>query len=413
MLVLTSLLVSAFVLSGVTLGLTTSRGQSGGWDDSYEVIPPDNHEDGPKVPTEVTLGYFKSANHVFKAINDTVTLSLIIEPVDAYNKSVTWKSSDSSKVSLVVINNVTAQIKCLQNYNGTITITATATQGTAYTGDDVSAYCYVTYNHPLNNISLNLYNYGTIPAMNANAFLVEDVKDIIDFDNYYGFKVTLDPQFPTQNKFNFINANLDIHDYTSIVNLDSFANTLTTSGFKFTKVTPAEEEITVTVESLDETHSASLSITIGQHLGVKGTNFNGKVTLLGLDKQTQLEKFESIHDYILDQDYFNYAWFVGTYFKLELNAITWVNPEYEIRFDSSFLSIADASPNLTVTPNGVKLKEGANGASFITLKMLQKVNNVALRIVPLQYQDDKILTLNFKILQPVTSLAINPPTVEF
>lgn len=68
---------------------------------------------------------------------ETVTLIPTVLPADAMDKTVTWTTSNAS-VATVADGVVTAVAP------GTATITATATNGTADTGDDVSATCAVT-----------------------------------------------------------------------------------------------------------------------------------------------------------------------------------------------------------------------------------------------------------------------------
>ena len=69
--------------------------------------------------------------------DDAVTLTATVDPSDASDKTVTWKSSDESVVTVVdgVVTIVAA---------GTATITATATNGTDDTADDKTATCEVT-----------------------------------------------------------------------------------------------------------------------------------------------------------------------------------------------------------------------------------------------------------------------------
>ena len=68
---------------------------------------------------------------------ETLTLTATVAPDAAADKTVTWTTSDASVAS--VANGVVTAVAA-----GTATITATATNGTADTGDDVSATCAVT-----------------------------------------------------------------------------------------------------------------------------------------------------------------------------------------------------------------------------------------------------------------------------
>ena len=75
-------------------------------------------------------------------VNSTGTLTATVLPNDATDKTVTWSSSDPDYVS---INAETGEyeIKGTKGY-GSATITATATNGTDDTSDDVTATCTIT-----------------------------------------------------------------------------------------------------------------------------------------------------------------------------------------------------------------------------------------------------------------------------
>lgn len=88
-----------------------------------------------KTSAEMTVG------------GDALTLTPTVLPDNATDKTVTWTTSDAS-VATVANGVVTAVAP------GTATITATATNGTADTGDDVSATCAVTVSPAGYSVSL-------------------------------------------------------------------------------------------------------------------------------------------------------------------------------------------------------------------------------------------------------------------
>lgn len=86
--------------------------------------------------TSIKLSQTKLDNYI---IDDPVTLVATVGPDDATDKTVVWKSDNPTFAS------VDASGKVSFNYQGTATITATATNGTPDDpSDDVSAICEVT-----------------------------------------------------------------------------------------------------------------------------------------------------------------------------------------------------------------------------------------------------------------------------
>ena len=100
--------------------------------------------------TSVTLSQAEAA----LTVGSTLTLIPTVAPADATNKTVTWTTSDAAVATVDGNGVVTAQGL------GTATITATATNGTADTSDDLSTTCTVTVAAPINAVSED----GTIGA---------------------------------------------------------------------------------------------------------------------------------------------------------------------------------------------------------------------------------------------------------
>ena len=87
-------------------------------------------------------------------VDGTLTLTPTIAPANATNKSVTWTTSDASVATVDANGVVTAQGL------GTSTITATASNGTADTNDDLTTIVTVTVAAPINALS----EVGTVGA---------------------------------------------------------------------------------------------------------------------------------------------------------------------------------------------------------------------------------------------------------
>ena len=75
-------------------------------------------------------------------VNSTGTLTATVLPNDSTDKTVTWSSSDSDYVSIDAETGE-YEVKGTKGY-GSATITATATNGTEDTSDDVTATCTIT-----------------------------------------------------------------------------------------------------------------------------------------------------------------------------------------------------------------------------------------------------------------------------
>ena len=75
-------------------------------------------------------------------VGDTDSLTATVLPDDATDKTVTWSSDNDAVVSVTDLGNGSCNINALGE--GTATITATATNGTPDTADDITAACTVT-----------------------------------------------------------------------------------------------------------------------------------------------------------------------------------------------------------------------------------------------------------------------------
>ena len=129
------------VITGVKEGKTTVTVKTEGVDDTYKKM---FNTESMTVAVEVYKNHVKglelsktSLDVTLDEDDDPVTLKATVSPTDASDKTVVWKSSDEA-VAKVDDKGVVTFVG-----QGSATITATATNGTEETDDDVEATCEV------------------------------------------------------------------------------------------------------------------------------------------------------------------------------------------------------------------------------------------------------------------------------
>ena len=131
-----SMMMGGVILLGLTMCLTSCEGTL---DDIFGEWSRPTGNNGNTKTTIAVKSVTLDQTTLTKAVgDDAVTLTATVDPSDASDKTVTWKSSDASIAAVDANGKVTFEAA------GTATITATATNGTEDAADDKTATCEVT-----------------------------------------------------------------------------------------------------------------------------------------------------------------------------------------------------------------------------------------------------------------------------
>ena len=145
-----SMMMGGAILLGLAMCLTSCEGTL---DDIFGEWSRPTGNNGNTKTTVAVKSVTLDQTTLTKAVgDDAVTLTATVDPSDASDKTVTWKSSDASIAAVDANGKVTFEAA------GTATITATATNGTDDTADDKTAECAVTVNAaavPATSLSLD------------------------------------------------------------------------------------------------------------------------------------------------------------------------------------------------------------------------------------------------------------------
>ena len=165
-----SMLMGGAILLGLTMCLTSCEGTL---DDIFGEWSRPTGNNGNTKTTVAVKSVTLDQTTLTKAVgDDAVTLTATVDPTDASDKTVTWKSSDAS-IAAVDANGKVTFVDA-----GTATITATATNGTEDAADDKTAKCAVTVNAAAAKVTTApTATTGTIVAGSTTALVTADVAD--------------------------------------------------------------------------------------------------------------------------------------------------------------------------------------------------------------------------------------------
>lgn len=214
--------------------------------------------------------------HIFEAINDEIILTVTLVPSDASDQTLVWTSSAPTSVSVTAATALTAKIKCLADFDGNVTITVTATNGTTDTSDDVSATCVCTFYHPITSFTLGLSiddDVTDAASVAAGGFLSDRIVNtntqIVTPNsvNMFKFNVTILPANATYQQFTLVNdggvgTGGDTWENMFEGNPLSYGSAFSLDGYSSAIGNP----FTFTATSEDGIHSDTLTIQVGQEI---------------------------------------------------------------------------------------------------------------------------------------------------
>ncbi len=151
-----SMMMGGAILLGLAMCLTSCEGTL---DDIFGEWSRPTGNNGNTKTTVAVKSVTLDQTTLTKAVgDDAVTLTATVDPTDASDKTVTWKSSDASIAAVDANGKVTFEAA------GTATITATATNGTDDTADDKTATCEVTISAKKVNVESVTLDKPTLTA---------------------------------------------------------------------------------------------------------------------------------------------------------------------------------------------------------------------------------------------------------
>ena len=164
-----SMLMGGAILLGLAMCLTSCEGTL---DDIFgEWSRPTGNNNNPPTTVAVTSVALDQTTLTKAVGDDAVTLTATVDPSDASDKTVTWKSSDASIAAVDANGKVTFEAA------GTATITATATNGTDDTADDKTATCEVTVTTAAKVTTAPTATTGYIFSSDTTPLITEGVAD--------------------------------------------------------------------------------------------------------------------------------------------------------------------------------------------------------------------------------------------
>lgn len=385
--------------------------------------------------------------HIFEAINDEIILTVTLVPSDAYDQTLVWTSSAPTSVSVTAATALTAKIKCLADFDGNVTITVTATNGTTDTSDDVSATCVCTFYHAITSFQLGFDiddNINDTLSINAGGFKADSsiysslfVLDTTDENAGYRFSVSIYPENATYQDFKIItvdgknpsgqlfgswgeaafdgpNATYEGETYPSFNSSNNTEHTYFNgysynqkclNSFNVYQNQIGQPYVFVAISD-DGIHSDVFTLQVGEELAsgdlaATTVSFSPNNTVYTGDTAGAYSVdawLTLVNDYPEEGGYKN----VGSYVKIDLPNLNVKLSDYTVTVNSTYFEVVDDGSNVL------------DSGSFIILKAIAATGATPTGVlINFTNYPSQELHIPFYLASPVTGISLDHTTVTF
>lgn len=377
-----------------------------------KLIDSSNNSSENQGEPQIALVMGGQTPHVLKAVGGTALLTATVTPADATDKTLVWASSNSSSVSVVSLSATTARITCLLDFDGSVSITVTATNGTSSISDDVSATCVCTFYHAVQSVDLQLWEV-TRDGSGITGYVsqITNTTDLNISSTPVAFKVIVTPS----------NATVKTYTISSISGETIYGSSWAVSGYPLTTdvafyldatsgaTAPNKPYVLRATSNDNGAITDMLTISVGNHLSYNDAyrdfdldfsadnvpaHYSGDWDASSWDTAIEYETYKS----------------VGTYARIMFPALgSIVSADYVVTASDFFGS---TSSYFTIVDDGDN--DLSNGATIIV--QLTGATGATARGITISFTNygaSYNIRVPFLVSNPVTGVSLDNTTVTF
>lgn len=337
-------------------------------------------------------------DHPFRAVNEEVLIVATVSPSNASDKTIVWSSSDANKVSVTSVNATTARIKCLMAFNDQVTITARATNGTSTQDDDFVATCVCTYLEPITSLDLQFVSLTGTPSVTVGQKVNVKVVFAPTVANE-AYTFTYNSTYLRNNgSYNDLGYTIEEHWYE----------------FEVIAPTPAGTSTTISVSTVTNSLTDSLTVYCGNHLGINGLILDNGITIEVTEPGQSKVTYASIDNLRTDVVDYNKTFPVDTIIKINLPGYSFVSSDMTISYNDMYLSLEALTGSGLSSPESGELIYSGVGAASMTFKVINA--NTAVSYVDIVVSAYNVLlgeSIPFGLKQPISGINLDTSEYEF